>query len=302
MALNSGLPFKYRWLHYSEGAALYSGLGGSRAAEYSASEKPVNEASDRLLDVSKDRKFLEEGEYSLTKAKEEDILKNSNYKNWVIIRPYKTYNDSRLQLGVLELEQWFYRAVSGKTVVVPGNIKNLHTSLTNSKDTAQILKRIIGNSIFNGQIFQIANPQKVTWGDVIQIYSQCIEEYNGRKMKICYAKDTSDIEIAFNNKYRIKYDGLVDRTFDDSSVTFLMKGTNFSWTPLDVGLTRCVRSALMQSNRMVQNYSIEGLYDRMTGEFTCLLKIPGVKNRFKYLLHRIFRENTIKRIKYFIHR
>ncbi len=185
---------------------------------------------------------------------------------------------------------------------MPGNIKNLHTSLTNSKDTAQILKRIIGNSIFNGQIFQIANPQKVTWGDVIQIYSQCIEEYNGRKMKICYAKDTSDIEIAFNNKYRIKYDGLVDRTFDDSSVTFLMKGTNFSWTPLDVGLTRCVRSALMQSNRMVQNYSIEGLYDRMTGEFTCLLKIPGVKNRFKYLLHRIFRENTIKRIKYFIHR
>lgn len=35
MALNNGLPFKYRWLHYSEGAALYSGLGGSRAAEYS---------------------------------------------------------------------------------------------------------------------------------------------------------------------------------------------------------------------------------------------------------------------------
>ena len=29
------MPFKYRWLHYSEGAALYSGLGGSRAAEYS---------------------------------------------------------------------------------------------------------------------------------------------------------------------------------------------------------------------------------------------------------------------------
>ena len=36
------MPFKYRWLHYSEGAALYSGLGGSRAAEYSETAKLNN--------------------------------------------------------------------------------------------------------------------------------------------------------------------------------------------------------------------------------------------------------------------
>ena len=30
------MPFKYRWLHHSEGVALYSGLGGSGATEYSS--------------------------------------------------------------------------------------------------------------------------------------------------------------------------------------------------------------------------------------------------------------------------
>lgn len=271
----------------------------SSARVYAVSDSPVKENSARLLDVSTDKDFLKEGEYSLTKAKEEDILKDSGLRNWVIIRPYKTYCNNRLQLGVLELEQWLYRALSGKTVVVPGNIEHLHTSLTDSKDTAKILKHIIGNQIWNGETIQIANPERITWGDVIKVYSQCIEEKCGKRMKVHYMKDTSEIELLFNNKYRIKYDGLVDRTFDDSKIASIVWG-GFPWTPLCVGLSDCIKSALEQNELIVRDYSVEGMYDRLTGERTPLREISGNKNRIKYLLHRVFSEKTIRKIKKFV--
>ena len=59
----------------------------------------ITEESERLLDTSIDQDFLSTDEYSLTKARQEDILQSSKQKNWTIIRPYITYGTSRLQLG-----------------------------------------------------------------------------------------------------------------------------------------------------------------------------------------------------------
>lgn len=217
--------FKDRYEALLSSCKQYLFFSSSRV--YAASDKPIDEESARLLDISTDKEYLEDGEYSLVKAKEEDILKDSEWKNWVIIRPYKTYSSNRLQLGVFEMEQWLYRAMSGKTVVVPGNIEHLHTSLTYSKDTAKILIHIIGNEAFNGETVQIANPKSITWGEVIRIYSQCIERRCGKGMKVCYVKETSEIELLCNNKYRIKYDGLIDWFFDDSKIVSLIGGGNF---------------------------------------------------------------------------
>lgn len=273
----------------------------SSARVYAASEKPLKEDSPRLLDVSTDQEYLSKGEYSLTKAIQEDVLRDSLYDNWVIIRPYKTYSNKRLQLGVLEMEQWLYRAMVGKTVVVPGNIKDLHTSLTSSKDTAKVLLHVIGNYAIKRKTIQIANPEKITWGEVISIYSHCIEEKYGRKMKIFYADDTANIELLFNNKYRIKYDGMIDRVFDGSSVNSLVGGV-FNWTPVCVGLTECTNQAIKMGYGKLNNYSIEGMYDRLALEHISLLDIPGVKNKSKYLLHRHFSEKTIDRVKLIVRR
>ena len=281
----------------------------SSARVYAASDMPVMEESPRLLDVTTDMEYLKDEEYSLTKAKEEDILKSSNYQNYVIIRPYKTYNDNRLQLGVFEKEQWFHRAVLGKTVVVPGSIEDLHTSLTSAKDNAKVLHRIIGDMSLNGEIIQIANPERITWGEVIQLYSFCIEKRYGRKMKVFYAKDTSEIEALFNNKYRIKYDGLVDRVFDDSKIKSLM-GEEFSWTPVSVGRIECVNHGIEQyeeetspiKNLRMKNYSIEGLYDKLAGEYISVFAIPGIKNRLKYLIYHTIDAETIRKIRQLISR
>ena len=54
----------------------------SSSRVYAPSDKPLNEKAVRLLDVSTDKEFLEDGEYSLTKAAEEDSLKKSEFKNY----------------------------------------------------------------------------------------------------------------------------------------------------------------------------------------------------------------------------
>lgn len=250
-----------------------------------------------MLDVCQDKTFLCSGEYSLTKAQQEDILRSSNQKNWVIIRPYKTYGNSRLQLGVLEMEQWLYRAVTNKTVVIPGCIGNLHTSLTDSRDTARILLRIAGDETLNGEIFQIANPERITWHQIVQVYSECIEKNLGHQLKVRYVKDTSDLELLFNNRYRIQYDGLVNRIFDDSKIISLM-GKDFCWTSVQQGLSQSMELALIHNaSKSCSNFSVEGLYDKYTGEFSDITKIPGNKNRLQYLMHRLLSEKIIHQAK-----
>lgn len=73
----------------------YVFLSSSRV--YADSKEPITEQSPRLLDVCKDEEYLKTDEYALSKAREENVLFNSEYKNWTIIRPYITYSEIRLQ-------------------------------------------------------------------------------------------------------------------------------------------------------------------------------------------------------------
>ena len=84
---------------------------------YAQAEGAVTEKSPRLLDVCSDQIYLQTEEYALVKAREEDLIKNHKQQNWTIIRPYITYNNQRLQLGVYEKENWLYRAMKGRTII-----------------------------------------------------------------------------------------------------------------------------------------------------------------------------------------
>ena len=84
----------------------------SSARVFAASKDPLTESSARLKDVIADEEYLLSDEYALSKARQEDLLKSSGC-NWTIIRPYITYDENRLQLGVMEKEGWLYRAMKG---------------------------------------------------------------------------------------------------------------------------------------------------------------------------------------------
>lgn len=68
---------------------------------FAESNLPITENSPRLLDVSNDSEYLATDEYALMKARQENILRKSQYKNWTIIRPTITYSKTRFQLGTL---------------------------------------------------------------------------------------------------------------------------------------------------------------------------------------------------------
>lgn len=49
-----------------------------------------------------DSQYVQSDGYAIAKAKQEDILRNSDFINWTIVRPYITYLDARLQLVFLK--------------------------------------------------------------------------------------------------------------------------------------------------------------------------------------------------------
>ena len=69
---------------------------------YADEQHPITESAPRLLDVSDDKEMLETDTYALAKARQEDILSASSFKNWTAIRPAITFSKRRYQLVTME--------------------------------------------------------------------------------------------------------------------------------------------------------------------------------------------------------
>ena len=134
----------------------------SSARCYADTVVPIKEDNARLVDVCTDSEYIASDEYGIAKGREENILFNSQKKNWTIIRPYITYNTYRLQLGVYEKEHWLRRALDGRTIVFPKDIAGKRTSLTYGPDVAGAIINLIGNPKAFGQAFHITTEESHT--------------------------------------------------------------------------------------------------------------------------------------------
>ena len=94
----------------------YIFLSSSRV--YANYDGRITEDCPRLLETSDDEAFLATNRYALRKAREEDMLRSSGMTNYSIIRPYITYSNRRLQLGIYEKEEWLYRVLNGKNIIL----------------------------------------------------------------------------------------------------------------------------------------------------------------------------------------
>ena len=107
------------------------------------------------------------------------MLINSTKKNWTIIRPYITYSEERLQLGVLEKEAWLYRAMHNRPIVSSADINNKVTTLTYGFDVAKGINAIIGQEAAFGEAFHITSSGSITWNNVLEIYTNVLEKHLG---------------------------------------------------------------------------------------------------------------------------
>jgi nucleoside-diphosphate-sugar epimerase len=241
------------------------------------------EDSGRLLNQSADQEFLATDEYSLAKARQEDLLNTSGKNNWTIIRPYITYDTYRLQLGVLEKEEWLYRALRGRTVVFSHDIAGKLTTLTAGYDVARAIGALVGNQQALGRAFNITTAESIKWEDVLATYMQVLTKYLGTQPKVLL----QDMPAFFRSKpatYQIKYDRLYDRRFDCSRISGLVETQHFINTRS--GLQSSLEAFLRDPKFAEINWKSEAIRDKQTGEWTSLGEIAGIKQKLKYLVYR----------------
>lgn len=255
----------------------------STARVYADSSQCLTESSPRLLDVSQDKAFLATDEYALAKARQEDILKNSGRTNWTIIRPYITYGEERLQLGVLEKEGWLYRAMHGRTIVFSSDILKRVTTLTHGFDVATGIRAIVGKPKALGEAFHITANTSLTWETALSVYSETLERKLGSRPKILL-RALHEFCKVHPAKHQIKYDRMFDRRFDNAKIGQFVDTRGF--VDPKVGLRQCLEAFLASPRFLQVHWKIEALKDRQTREHTPLPEIIDFKNKAKYLLHR----------------
>ncbi len=259
----------------------YVFLSSSRV--YAASESPLCEDSARLLDVCEDLAYLATDEYALAKARQEDLLAQSNLRNWTIIRPYITYSEQRLQLGVMEKEAWLYRALRGRSIVLSREIASRQTTLTYGLDVSRGILAVMGGPRCHGEAYHITASQSATWGEVLGIYTTILAKHLGRLPRVCLI-DHAAFCTAHHNRYQISYDRMYDRIFDNEKIGSLVDTGSF--VELKRGLSECLLAFLTRPVFASINWKEEAHKDRRARERTPLREVSGLKQRLKYLSYR----------------
>jgi len=254
---------------------------------YAESESPITEASPRLLDVCQDKEFLETDEYALAKARQENILVNSGRMNWTIIRPYITYSENRLQLGGLELDDWLYRALQGRTIVCSGEISSKFTTMTYGLDVAKGIIAIIGEQNALGESFGITSGRPVKWNDVLTIYLNALEKHLGERPPVLFV-DRETYDQCNPAQYKITYDRLFDRTFDNTKISKYIDVDDF--VQIEDGLTCCLERFLKNPAFKGRDWRKEARKDRWAKERASMEEISGPRQKARYLKFRYFKD------------
>ena len=255
----------------------------SSARVYAELNAPITEDTPRLLDCSTDKDFLKTEEYSLTKAREENLLFASEEKNFTIIRPSITYNDYRLQLGMFEKEAWLYRALRGRSIVFSEDLADKITTMTHGHDVARGIAALIGRTDALGQVYHITSPLSLPWRTVLSAYVEVLEEQLQRPVNVCWTKKTAYRKFK-EQEYRLKYCRLYNRRFDNSRIGKYLDV--FEFTSPEQGLKDCLRSFLQDPLFSAIDWRIEGLHDKAAKEKTPLAEIPDLPGKVTYLAYR----------------
>lgn len=255
----------------------------SSARVYADSPTLITEESLRLLDVSEDQTFLSTDEYALSKARQENVLMKSDKKNWTIIRPYITYNEDRLQLGVLEKEDWLYRALHGRTIIFSEDINSKATTLTFGLDVAKGIRSILGNNSAAGEVFHITTSQSVLWKEVLAMYMDTLERHLGYRPKLLLQNLNGFCEW-HPAKYQVMYDRMFDRRFDNQKINGYINTSEFS--DALTGLKKCLESFLDKPKFRDINWHAEVMRDKIANEYTPLSEMPTLKKKLKYWVFR----------------
>jgi nucleoside-diphosphate-sugar epimerase len=259
----------------------------SSARVYADSAEPIKEDSHRLLETSTDEDYLASDEYALKKARQEDVLRHCGRNNWTIIRPYITYSENRLQLGVLEKEGWLYRALRGRTIVFSSDICAQLTTLTYGLNVAEGICAILGKAETLGQTFHITAKDPIRWERVLDVYIEELNRHLGYAPKVLMVDLETFCQVQ-GSREQIYYDRMFNRVFDNSAITCHLDTEHF--IKAESGLRQCIRSFLASPSFSPIDWRREAKKDQLTAERASLREMRGLKQKIKYFVYRYFKK------------
>lgn len=250
-----------------------------------AGDQLITEESPRLLDVCQDKEYLQTDEYALTKARQENLLISNKQKNWTIVRPYITFSDHRLQLGVMEKEQWLIPALNNRPIVFSKDIAEHFTTMTDGLVVAKCIAALLTNPKAKGEIYHIASSESHRWKDILKWYIKVIQEETGSNPKVYYT-DEWDFRLG-GCKYQLIYDRLYNRRFDNSKICQLVSTEEFEHT--EECLKRAIKTFIgeYQSNETDLNQDLEYTRGIITNDFLPICKIRGRKRKIKVIAYKM---------------
>lgn len=180
---------------------------------------PITEDSPRLYDTSSDTAYLATDDYSLYKAKGENIISASGYRNYTIIRPAITFSRFRFQLVTLEAPVLIERMRAGKTVYLPETAKNIQATMTWAGDVAKMIAGLLWNDRAFMECFTVSTAEHNTWGTIAEYY----RDFGGLRYEWIpqedYMRLLSDGKQIFDCvKYQLLYDRLLNRVVDNRKI------------------------------------------------------------------------------------
>jgi nucleoside-diphosphate-sugar epimerase len=187
---------------------------------YADEEHPIKETSPRLLEATTDEALRASNDYCIYKAKGEDLLLSSEYKNWTAVRPAITYSRMRYQLVTLEAPNTVARAKAGKAVVLPIEAKDKQATMSWAGDVAKMLARLLFNPVAYREIYSVTTSEHHTWGEIAEYYRELCglravwvpkEDYIA-----ILAGDDEQRTLLYRRQ--LEYDRLFDRIMDNSKI------------------------------------------------------------------------------------
>ena len=256
----------------------------SSARVYADSELPLTEKSPRILDVCQDRTYLATHEYALAKARQENLLFNNSRQNWTIVRPYITFSEYRLQLGVLEKEEWLYRALHGRPIVFSQDIASRRTTLTYGHDVSRGIAALLGQATAHGEAFHITTDETHTWDEILSVYLRVLSQTTGKNVESFLTEHSLNLNW---NKYQVTYDRCFNRVFDNQKICRFIDAKSFTSTL--TGLETCLTAFLNKPQFKNINYAKEAMFDKTCHRFMSFGEFGNLHNLASYLLHRTIR-------------
>ena len=225
---------------------------------YDNKELPVRETSPRQLDTADSIIVRNSDDYSIYKARGENIIRTFPKNKWTIIRPAITYSLMRYQLVTLEAPNTVGRAFAGKKVVVPEQARNVQATMSWAGDVARMIKNLLFNEKALGETFSVCTSEHHTWGEIADYYKDICNLDAVWVDKEDYIRILCSDPYNLAARWQLEFDRLFDRIMDNSKVLAATGMKQEDLMPLYDGLkkeiARCPRDYEWKVNTAMDEY------------------------------------------------